>query len=617
MGNRRRSLLFGGTKLPDSWHLANDAPVGSAYLALWYKNKIIGVELNGYWDAADRNLTDNIMGILVVVNQSSAIRRFIVDGEQFATALAWTNSNGAGLVEGITTSAQSAVADYEADNNTFAIFSQKGADAPATIHCIGRRFLNGSPCILPSGGYMAAINSFRTQITNIITKWGLAQLTVSSSTYYWVSTQVNATNAWRARLSGTTFSGAAKTGTNLIRRIMELPEDSGKFIPLNIDYNNDWSVVNGYRKSHLTTSANQSEEEKILLRNNFLYRKIRIYAYCETPNAPYNSYLDIGILNREWASTGVWSKRLYGYEYSAENPYIADFLVPAHGDNFLDIHMFSSQPGDRGYYKVVDVDTIPKEAQYTFSGDGFIESDYAGFNILYNFYASSSPLTGRVIINAPRKMAIRLNFFYTANKVTTLPVCYIGKPNVAVTKGSYYLKFSMPAVPPSICDYIDLIVDEGENFVDFMLDQTFNSNTYVFIKPEELLHEPTNMITIWSEWKKDIYGYYYSTDPAAAGYNVGTAARITTTENNVKVKISYFTESHSSNYFYIGKLDTNLSTSVYQARLSGSNYTAENPLTVTITIPEKGSHFIDFMYAKLSSTSVGRNAGFFKIEIIE
>lgn len=609
MGNRRRSSLFAsGFKMPEGWHYANEAPNNNAYLALWYKNKIFAVELNGYWDTSDEELTSGIMGILIVpiYNVNSPTERYVISDEDYANALPWGTS---GLLADVNTatSATSASNDWNAANNTFNIFKNGGANSSASVHCINRSFLNGSPSLLMSGGYFLHLSNYRTAVNGIIAKFGLGAL--STSLYYWTSTQATASAAWRGRM-GSGLSSATKTTNNRIRRMMLLPKDGGKFIPINFEYNGDWTNDLGYRKSPEQSSSNQSSLEKVVITNNTNYQKVRIYAYCEG----YMSYIDIGILNEDWSITGGWSRRIYGYEATRENPVIVDFYIPNNGENFVDMRMFSSSAADRGYYKIVNVDEIPKLVNTTYSGN--IDTDHTsnGFHILYGFYAGS--YTGRITMIAPKRTMVRLYYFPLTTNSGNVKFL-LGKLNEVVTETNFDRLITGSNLPPNHVNFIDFALEEGENFIELLIRVTINNNNYMFVKIEELLDEPGFTIHYQNEWSKSVDGYYYS-PPTTSGQGADTAttANIYTDKDNTVIKISYYASTSSSNYFYIGKLDIALTTSNYNSRTSGTSRNEENPLVGNITIPKKGSHFIDIAYLKTSATVAGDDRGYFKIEQI-
>lgn len=619
MGNRRRSMLFKSEQLPHLWYLANEVPAGAAYLAIWYRNKLYGVALSGYWDSSKEELEASKIGIIV----ARSSYKFIIADSDFVNALPWTASAGSGLVEGVTTATSSSgvVGDYKGLENTFAIYAAKGGYATAAGHCINTPFPNGSPAMLMSGGYANQSNLLKNNITNIANKFGLSGF--NDTGIYWLSTQVNATQAWGARIGASSIATTAytKSGNYRIRRAMMIPDDNGVFKPIVLSYTGEynWAVKNGYRSSPLSEGRLETTE-RIHIKNNVMYQRVRISAYIEGESDAYTS-MYVGLLNEDWGAEGRWTKKIYPYEgYSFDNPYVVDFDVPAYGENFIDIRLYAFEAGKQAFYKVEIIDEFPKNFNVSFNPNNAPRLDIAvnRFYLIY-FFSMGSYVNG-MIINSNKLMAVRL-YYYTVGGATSANVFLSKIGASSISTSNYDKKIPMEIIPPAKPYYFDYVLNEGENKILTLLASTSNNNYYFYFKLEELVVENGIRIDYEGDWVEDVYGFYKSPviGTGTTTGNTTLTANIITLKDNVKLKVTYYPSSRTGNYLYIGKLDINVGTgsSSYSARLAGTNYTPDNAPSLEIEIPTAGSHYIQFMYYKAYSAATGNDAGYVKIEIIE
>lgn len=619
MGNRRRSMLFKSEQLPHLWYLANEVPEGQCYLAIWYRNKLYGVGIAGYWDSSDEELEASKIGIIV----ARSSYKFIIADSDFVNALPWTMSGGSGLVEGATsaTSASVVLSDYKGIENTFAMYAEKGGYATAAGHCINTPFPNGSPAMLMSGGYANQANLLRNNITNIANKYGLSGF--DSTGIYWISTQANATQAWGGKLGASSIAIYAytKSGNYRIRRAMVIPEDNGVFKPIVISYSGEytWTVKDRYRSSPLSEGRLETTE-RIHIKNNVIYQRVRVSAYLEGESDAYTN-MSVGLLNEDWGAEGKWTKKIYPYEgYSFDNPYVVEFDIPAYGENFIDIKLYAFEAGKQAFYKVEIIDELPKNFDVVIDPNNAPKFDISvnRFYLMY-FYTTGSYVNGIKML-ANKLMAVRL-YYYVIGGATTADIYFSKIGASSISTSNYDKKIPMEIIPPAKPYYFDYVLNEGENKILALLSSKSNNNYYFYFKLEELIVDNGVRIDYKGGWLLDVYGFYKS--PAigsgATTGNTTLTANIITLKDNVKLKVTYYPSSRTGNYLYLGKLDVNVGTgsSSYSARLAGTNYTPDNAPSLEIEIPTAGSHYIQFMYNKAYSAATGDDAGYVKIEIIE
>lgn len=609
--SRRRSMLFASGKLPEGWHYVYDAPAESAYLALWYKGKIVAVELNGYWDANNTELTSNIMGILAVSTLNRVEYRYIYAPEPSTNALAWSATTG--IVSGVTQATTSTVAytDVLGEANTYALHLGKGGVSSIASNTLFNLFPNGSPGFVGSAGNTKVFMNVKTSFDSIATKFGLTVLPASS--YYWTSTQYSAANAWRFIFSGTVgvASNAAKSGTNLVRRMMSIPKKGGEFVALDFDYDSDWEVVDGFRESPTTTVANDAYEEKILISANTHYQRVRIYAYVGSHS---NSRITVGKLDTPWSAAGGWTRQIEWYHGNHDNPAWVDIDVPTYGEHYIVMRAFLSLPGDKVYYKVINIDDLPNEIDYSYN---FTAMPYqttpaaSKFQVLYNY--NTGNYRSSIKINAPGNgMIVRL--FYYPVTYNPNPSLYFSEINKTVTPSSYKAVSRGVVLPPNVPNYIDYDLVEGENTINLLLTQTANSNVYYFLKlSEHFFHTLVEYVGDWIYNFDGSYGYYES---PAIGDSEQTVMRINfeiAEEAGVTYRLYYHTNSQAADKMYIGNLDVTIdNVSNYRVSMGGIYYAGEDR-TIDFEIPF-GSHFIEVMYIKDSSGSTGQDKAYFYLK---
>lgn len=215
---RRRSLLYKGNAVPEGWYKPADTPNG-VFACIYKDNQIYAVESSVY--TADKaSFTDYLMGVAVVTADTRiVIGVTLVDNRQKR----WDYDGTGGLISGVTTttSSSSAQNDYKGKSNSAAAIAALGNKAGAANACTINTFLNGDTGYLPSAGQMKAIQENKTAIGNLLTTMGGTALRTS---YYWTSTQVNASNAWRISMSNGAFTSVSKTTLFYYRPIIDYPE---------------------------------------------------------------------------------------------------------------------------------------------------------------------------------------------------------------------------------------------------------------------------------------------------------------------------------------------------------------------------------------------------------
>lgn len=215
---RRRSLLYKGNAIPEGWYKPADTPNG-VFACIYKNNQIYAIESSVY-TANKASLTDYLMGVVVVTaNTRIVIRATLTDNRQKR----WDYDGTGGLISGVTTttSSSSAQNDYKGKSNSAAAIAALGGNAEAANACKYNTFLNGDTGYLPSAGQMKAIQENKTAIGNLLTTMGGTALRTN---YCWTSTQVNASNAWRIRMSNGAFSSVSKTTLVYYRPIIDYPE---------------------------------------------------------------------------------------------------------------------------------------------------------------------------------------------------------------------------------------------------------------------------------------------------------------------------------------------------------------------------------------------------------
>lgn len=215
---RRRSLLYKGNAVPEGWYKPADTPNG-VFACIYKDNQIYAVESSVY--TADKaSFTDYLMGVAVVTADTRiVIGVTLVDDRQKR----WDYDGTGGLISGVTTttSSSSAQSDYKGKSNSAAAIAALGGYAEAANVCKRNTFLNGDTGYLPSAGQMKAIQQNRTAIGSLLT---YMEGTALRTSYYWTSTQVNASNAWRISMSNGAFSSVSKTTLVYYRPIIDYPE---------------------------------------------------------------------------------------------------------------------------------------------------------------------------------------------------------------------------------------------------------------------------------------------------------------------------------------------------------------------------------------------------------
>ena len=215
---RRRSLLYAANAVPEGWYKPADTPNG-VFACIYKNNQRYAIESSVY-TANKASLTDYLMGVAVVTaNTRIVIRATLVDERQKR----WDYDGTGGLISGVTTttSSSSAQNDYKGKSNSAAAIAALGNKAGAAYTCTINTFLNGDTGYLPSAGQMKVIYDNKTAIDNLLTAMGGTNLRTS---YYWTSTQANASNAWRIRMYNGVFSSVSKTTLVYYLPIIDYPE---------------------------------------------------------------------------------------------------------------------------------------------------------------------------------------------------------------------------------------------------------------------------------------------------------------------------------------------------------------------------------------------------------
>lgn len=609
--SRRRSMLFASGKLPEGWHYVYDAPAESAYLALWYKGKIVAVELNGYWDADNTELTSNIMGILAVSALNGVEYRYIYAPETSGNTLPWSTTTGVVARVTTTTSGNTAITDMLGEANTYALHTGKGGVSSVASNTLFNLFPNGSPGFAGGAGNTKVFMNVRTSFNNIATKFGITAL--PSSSYYWTSTQNSSANAWRFIFSGTAgvASSAAKSGTNFVRRMMSIPQKGGEFVALDFDYDSDWKVVDGFRESPTTTVANDAYEEKILISANTHYQRVRVYAYVGSHS---NSRITVGKLDTPWSATGGWTKQIEWYHGNHDNPAWVDIDVPTYGEHYIVIRAFLSLPGEKVYYKVINIDDLPNEIDYSYNFSAMpygLRAAASKYLVMFNY--NSGLYRPSIIMNAPKSgMMVRL-FCYPVT-YTTNPSLFFSEINSSVAISDYKAVSRGTILPPSLPSYIDYDLVEGENVINLLLNQTANQNAYFFLKLSEHFYRTT--IEYIGDWIYNLdgsYGYYESPIIDNSEQTIMRINFDVVEEAGLTYRLYYHTNSQAADKMYIGNLDVAIdNVSNYRVSMGGIYYAGEDR-TIDFEIPF-GSHFIEVMYIKDSSGSTGQDKAYFYLK---
>ncbi|MBC5644065.1 hypothetical protein H8S77_14370 [Parabacteroides sp. BX2] len=220
--NRRRSMLFASGKIPEGWYKPKDTPAG--IFVCVYKNKQIYSIEASVFNADPSSFVDIIMGITVVTDKT----RFIFSEKvlDYRTKV-WDYGDVASpsLIQGVTaaSNASGAVADYKGKENSEAIYAVLGSEGEAVAKCYEHVFLNGEKGFLPSAGQARVIYTNRASINALLANI-TGSRTIGGTIYYWTSTQVSASNAWRVRMSDGSASSGGKKTFNYYRAIMDYPE---------------------------------------------------------------------------------------------------------------------------------------------------------------------------------------------------------------------------------------------------------------------------------------------------------------------------------------------------------------------------------------------------------
>ena len=162
---------------------------------------------------------DDTLGVLLVTEDIAIVIARTVLNEK-----AW--STGTGLVEGCTTTTDSysgAIKDFAGAANTAAIVKKHNALDEAAASCNRYIFKNGKKGYLMSVGEALAIQANIYTIDRLLVDIDTSNGNVmSSSGYYWTSTQYDASKAYYIRMNGKYPSSASKENKNDVVPIYSL-----------------------------------------------------------------------------------------------------------------------------------------------------------------------------------------------------------------------------------------------------------------------------------------------------------------------------------------------------------------------------------------------------------